>query len=566
MAVNYMDRLAALRGDRQHAAGASSHSRSAPVLHADEKSKRKRKKKLSRKQKAALAKGRRVMKQMRSEKKMAKKSRKSRKSPKRSAKRRGGYKTQAAKKTRRLAKLRALAHKQGKTVRKRRKKGVTTYSITKKRKRKKSPSKRKYKRKAKMAKSSKRSRAAKKAARTRARNKAARREAGRKAARKRKRKHGGHKRSGHKRKRGHGRKHGRRRGKKRSAPRRRKRGGRARKRNRGLVRRNNRSGKFVGRGGRIRGRKRRGGYHKAGRVLREGYSMENPLDMGEVVTGLGMGLIGFIVADVSDRMMAGRGPLGGLPAAEAAPIYSDYGRLGVAAVLTIAPLAGAHFINGAKHKHLRTGLQFIGFGAGIRTLGHLVTDVVVAALKSNATVGPTIQSLYPAEIVAAGQIAGAKAAGAGALPEQIGEAMRGLGAIPEGLGACCNATSRMLNTALSPLQPIGRSAENGGAAANYAPGPQALPPPIERIVAQPYSPPSVTRQATPVPMTPPQMTPAPIPPPSIVGQTPATPSAISMQAAYAPQPVLPAVPVGGPSFVGPAGLPASGPFGWADEQ
>lgn len=556
MAVNYMDRLAALRGDRQHAAGASSHSRSAPVLHADEKSKSKRKgkRKLSRKQLKALASGRKKQAQMRAEKKMGKKKRKS---PKRSSKRRSPGK--AERRTSRLAKFRTRAAKRGKTVRKRKSKGVTTYTFAKKRRRKKSASKRKYKRKKTMAKSSKRSRAAKKAARTRARNKAARREAGRKAARKRKRKHGGgRKRSGHGRKRSYSR------SRKRSAPkRRRRRGGRARRRNKGLIRRHNRSGKFVGRGGRIRGRKRRGGYHKAGRVVRESYSMENPLDMSEVAVGLGMGLVGFIAADVADRMMAGRGKLGGTLYAEAAPIYSDYYRLGVAFLLTAAPLAGAHFVNGAKHKHLRTGLQFIGFGAGIRSLGHLVTDVIASQFKSNSMIGPTVQALYPHEIVSGAQSQGVAQTGAAGLPEHIGEAARGLGAIPEGLAACCNTSSRMLNTALSPLQPIGRSAEMGGAAAGYGPPPVALPPPIERIVQQPYSPPSVTRQATPVPLR----DTAPVPPPAITQQpqlaprevVAQTPSAQSMAAAYAPVSAMPV------AQAGVNGLPP-GPFSWSADE
>lgn len=564
MAVNYMDRLAALRGDHSHAAGAS-----APVLHADEKKKsRKKKRKLSKKQKAALAKGWRLMKaKRRAEKKMAKKKRKSskRSAPKRKSKR--GYKSAAGRRTARIGAFHRRAHKAGKRVRKRKSKGVTTYTFAPKRKRsksrkapKRSKSRKHKKRKSVMGhrKSSKRVAAGKKAARTRKRHKAERAAARRRGGR-------SHKRHGH-------RKH-KRHAHKRAAPRRRKRGGRARRRSGGNIRRNNRSGKFVGRGGRSRrshvvhygASRKRGGYHRAGRIVKENYSMENPLDMSELATGLGAGLLGYIAADVADRMIAGRGVLGGTLYAEAAPIYSDYMRLGAGLLMAAAPLVGAHFVNGAKHRHLRAGLQFFGFGAGVRTLGHLFTDLVSSQLKGNATVGPTIQALYPHEIASAGQIAGAKVAGAGALPEQIGEAARGLGMIPEGLAACCNASSRMLNPALSVLQPIGRSAEMGGAAAGFAPPPVALPPPIERIVQQPFSPPSVTRQATPIPMTP------AVPPPPGFQQQPQLPSARQvvaatnpMTAAYVPQPALPA-PVGAPSFVGPAGLPAS-PFAWGNND
>lgn len=424
-----------------------------------------------------------------------------------------------------------------------------------KKRRKGSHKRKSYKRKTTMAgkrKSAKHVKAGKKAARTRARHKAERAAARRGGKRK-------HKRHGHK----------------RAAPRRRKRGGGGRPRSRGQIKRNNRTGKFVGRGGRSRrshvthygASRKRGAYHKAGRIVREGYSMENPLDMGELATGLGMGLIGFIAADLTDRYLAkGRPPLGGTLYAEASPIYADYLRLGVGLGMAILPLAGAHFINGAKHRHIRAGLQFLGFGAGLRTLGHVFNDVVASTLKDNATVGSYVQGLYPHEIVSQGMLAAANAqmakTGAGALPEHIGAEVQGMGAIPEGLAACCNASSRMLNTALSPLQPIGRSAEGGGAAANFAPPP--VMPPIERIVQQPYTPA--------VPMRQPNGggggTTTPVPPPGFAPQQPQLPArqamapgATSMAAAYAPVPSAGAQ----PAFVGPAGLPTS-PFVWGDSN
>lgn len=246
-----------------------------------------------------------------------------------------------------------------------------------------------------------------------------------------------------------------------------------RRRTRGLVRRANRTGKFVSRGGRVRGRKVRGGYHKAGRILKENYSLENPLDGSELVVGLITGVLGFVAADMADRFLAigSKTPTGATAIATSAPIYSDYMRLGAGVGLTAVPLIGAHFVNGAKHKNTRTALQLFGLGAGIRTLGHVVSDLIAYALKSNSTVA----SLYGTEILAQGATTGGNKVGAGALPEEAMAMGVGMGAIPEGLAACCNNTSRLLNGALSPLQPIGRS-----------PGeqvvPPALPPPIERMV------------------------------------------------------------------------------------
>lgn len=578
MAVNYMERLAALRGDRQHAAGAHGSVRSAPVLHADEeRAKKKKKRKLSRKQKAALAKGRRVMAQMRRAKKgksMPKRKKGKKRSKSGHVRTIKGRKAIAAYKRAKSRGARGKTRKvvlHGKAAKKylrskaggRRRKaakhvsrvtlhGKKAAAYVKRRHSKKRKHGKGKKRKHAMGhrKSAKRVAAGKKAARTRKRHKAERAAARRRGGRSHKR--GGHKRAYHRKKTRH-----------------RKRGGRAKRRYKGIVRRANRSGKFVGKGGRIHGRKRRGGYHRAGRIVRENYSMENPLDMGELATGLGMGLLGYIAADLTDRYMAaGRPPLGGTLYAEASPIYSDYLRLAVGIGMGALPLVGAHFINGAKHRHIRAGLQFFGFGAGIRTLGHLVNDLISSQLKNNSMVGSTVQALYPHEIVSQGQLAGAQKAiaaqGAGALPEHIGAEVAGMGAIPQGLAACCNASSRMLNPALSVLQPIGRSAEGGGAAANYAPPPVALPPPIERIVQQPYAPPADrTRQATPIDIRQPQQPVLPAPtPPARVATVPAAISlpAASMVAAYAP-----VAPVGGaPSFVGPAGLPAS-PFGWGDD-
>jgi hypothetical protein len=600
MAVNYMDRLAALRGDRQHAAGAHGSLRSAPVLHADERAKKsaKRKKKLSRKQRAALAKGRRVMAAMRRTKKKGKSMPKRKKSrgakPVRTSRGRAAVTrhkrslaSRRAAATRRRAKpvrvtrgRKAVARRRAErriermTPKQRKAHYLALLGTGRKKKRKKRAApkrnamakKKRKKSKSGGRKSPKRVAAGKKAARTRKRHRAERAAARRGGGRKRRR--GGHKRRSHKRS------HAR-----RAAPkRRRRRGGRARRRNKGLVRRNNRTGIFVGKGGRARGRKRRGGYHKAGRILREGYSMENPLSMSELGIGLVTGLVGYIAADLTDRYLAAnRPPLGGTLYAEATPIYSDYLRLGLGLGMAIVPLAGAHFLDGNRHSHIRAALQFFGFGAGLRTLGHLFNDVVAGQLKNNSMVGAQVQRLYPHEIVSQAQLAGAQAAiaktGAAGLPEHIAQEVAGLGAIPQGLAACCNTSSRMLNPALSVLQPIGRSAEGGGAAANYAPPPVSLPPPIERVVQQPYTPIDMgggggggggggrtpggngggMRAPTPAQPALPQQPPATVARNIIVQQ----PAAQSMVSAYAP--ALP------PPVAGVNGLPDS-PFGWGEDR
>jgi hypothetical protein len=599
MAVNYMDRLAALRGDRQHAAGAHGSVRSAPVLHADEEKKRAKKKKWkgTKKQRAALAKGQRALAAKRRAAKKGKsmpKRKKSRRAKptrvtrgrKAVARRKKALARRRAKPTRVTRGRKAVARRKAErrieqmTPKQRKAHYLALLGTGRKKKRKKSKrraapkrtamSKKKRKKSSHKRKSPKRVAAGKKAARTRKRHKHERAAARRRGGGRKRR--GGHKRGSHKRR-------GRKRGHRRSAPRRRKRGGRARRRSRGLVRRSNRSGKFVGRGGRIHGRKRRGGYHKAGRILREGYSMENPLGMSELGVGLLTGLVGYIAADLTDRYLAaGRPPLGGTLYAEATPLYSDFLRLGVGLGMAIVPLAGAHFLDGNKHAHIRAALQFFGFGAGLRTLGHLFNDVVAGQLKNNSMVGSTVQALYPHEIISQAQLAGAQAqiakTGAAGLPENIGAEAHGLGMIPEGLAACCNASSRMLNPALSVLQPIGRSAEGGGAAANYAPPPVALPPPIERIVQQPYTPPVDYRNGggggggrQPTPQQPVNPPPGIMqPPPPAMSQPPArvvvaqTPGAQTMVSAYAP-----AVPAVGNTPGGVNGLPQT-PFGWGGED
>jgi hypothetical protein len=600
MAVNYMDRLAALRGDHQHAAGA--HGRvSAPVLHADEeKKRRKKKRKLSRKQKAALAKGRKKMAQMRRAKRRKSMPRKRRRRHARETamvvhrKSGGGKGSVPYKKTKKSgpsnisAKARTRKHKRiaaKKYYGKRKGKTYLTTRTPKIRKKRRASAKRRrkttamvvyrakrrtHKRKKAMGhrKSAKRVAAGKKAARTRKRHKAERAAARRRGGRRH-----------HKRKRVHH----------RAAPRRRrhrKRGGHARRRYRGYVRRAGRGrhgGQFVARGGRQHGRRVTRRYHKAGRITREGYSMENPLDMGELATGLATGLVGYVAADLVDRYLASsQPPFGGTPDgmmyAAAAPIWSNYLRLGVGLAMGALPLASAHFIDGAKHRHLRAAVQFFGFGAGLRTLGHLVDDLLAMTMKNNTSMQP----LFAHEITAQGMLAGVQKTGAAGLPEHIVAAAYGMGAIPEGLAACCNATSRMLNPSLSPLQPIGRNLDGGGS--SFAAPPQALPPPIERIVQQPYSPPvpSTPREVMQrmdqqpqhprnggggggVPVSPPTAALVPngrpvAPAMTSIAPAPAAAPAAMMAAAY---PIAGAAPGGVP--VGAHGLPQS-PFGWGEDN
>jgi hypothetical protein len=311
---------------------------------------------------------------------------------------------------------------------------------------------------------------------------------------------------------------------------------------------------------------RRGPRHEIGRI----YAMENPLSMRELgVAFLASGL-GYLTADLSDRYLASSiPPLGGTIYSEASPIYSDPIRLGTGAALALLPLLGAHYVSSPG---FRSGLQFFGLGSGLRTIGHLVSDLVVRFGKKKEFV----QRFYPHEIVSQAQLAGAEKQGAGALPEHIGQA--GVGEIPAGLASCCNISSRMLNAAVSPFQPIGRSAASSAPVmpppaqvvqelppAHVVqepsfPPPAVIPPPVRTVA------PAVTSQAPAPPVTS-QVSapPAPALPAPVLTQAQSTvaPTEVksantqAMTAAYAPANNTATTPVGA------AGAPS--PYAWADE-
>ena len=265
-------------------------------------------------------------------------------------------------------------------------------------------------------KSSKRVAAGKKAARTRKRNKAEHKAAGRKGARRSKARKGGSRRKARK-----GSRKSRRAGARSSnrssqrvvkqtivkhvptggllvqAPKRSKR----RKAKRAGKRRSGRKGARKGR--------------KGTRRAKRSAAMENPMTTTELVVGGFTALVGFLTADVVDRMLAThaltdkgtKDANGNELYADNPPTTGDYtGLYNATAIcapmdvkrwlvgvggLTVLPLVGAHFV---KNDTARSALQFFAFAAGVRIIGKGVTDLVAGMLTAN----PIGQQLYDGEM------------------------------------------------------------------------------------------------------------------------------------------------------------------------
>ena len=162
----------------------------------------------------------------------------------------------------------------------------------------------------------------------------------------------------------------------------------------------------------------RKGARKGTRRAKRSAAMENPMTTGELILGGFTGLLGFLTADVVDRMLAthaltdkgtkdlqgnelyadnppSSGDYTGLYNATAicAPMDVTRWLVGVGAVAGL-PLVLAHFV---KNDMARSGLQFFGFAAGVRIVGKGLTDLVAGVLKTN----PIGQQLYDGEMRAA---------------------------------------------------------------------------------------------------------------------------------------------------------------------
>ena len=148
------------------------------------------------------------------------------------------------------------------------------------------------------------------------------------------------------------------------------------------------------------------------------------LDMG---LELGLGVAGFLLADGVDRFLAtydpanatkagkdkftsdGTGMLGNALNVASAPDLYRYGALGA---LTLLPLGGSLFI---KHKTIRSSVEGIGLGAGIKLATTLWETLLMPMLIGKDTTAPTLQKswiarLYPAEVSAAINVKSGKAA------------------------------------------------------------------------------------------------------------------------------------------------------------
>jgi hypothetical protein len=203
-------------------------------------------------------------------------------------------------------------------------------------------------------------------------------------------------------------------------------------------------------------------------------ALENPLTGMELAITIFTGSVGFMAAEIADRMMAVRNgaPLVTLAVnggkAPQLPMYDDWPRLLVAAGITGAPLVASAFI---KSPTWRSALQTMGIGAGLRSVGNILVGLAAKftapAADAKQTPAQVQKNIFAFEqSLAAGYDAWNKqtpqqktdaekafetAQGAAGLPQ-------GTGACPtckrtDGLGACCGRGSAQPPQAQPPLPP-----------------------------------------------------------------------------------------------------------------
>lgn len=227
-------------------------------------------------------------------------------------------------------------------------------------------------------------------------------------------------------------------------------------------------------------------------------ALENPLGGIELAITILTGSVGFMAAEIADRMMAIRK---GAPVVTLAvnggkapqlPMYLDLPRLAVATGITAAPLVASTFI---KSPTWRSALQTMGIGAGLRSMGNILVGLAAKFTDKpdSATDKKNIfafeQSLERAHAEWNKQTAEEKTeaekkyeTGTKGLPQgfQGFQRFQGAGACPtcnrtDGLGACCNrAFARPPQPQLPPPPPPPKSDEGKPLAASQ---PQSPPPP-----------------------------------------------------------------------------------------
>lgn len=290
---------------------------------------------------------------------------------------------------------------------------------------------------------------------------------------------------------------------------------------------------FAGEAHRRRGRRHSRRYRGA---------LENPLSGMELAITIFTGSVGFMAAEIADRMMAIRA---GAPVVTLAvnggkapqlPMYDDWPRLLVAAGITGAPLVASAFI---KSPTWRSALQTMGIGAGLRTVGNILVGVA-AKLTAPAADKPQTAEEAKKNIFAFEQsLAGAYDAWNKQTAEQktaAEKAYEGTAGLPQGTGVC--ATCKRTDG-------LGACCGRQSAAPPQQQAPLPPPPPI---TATPESPPPAAMTPPVVSMTPPPVYSPPANPPGIMQPPPPQ---------FQPPAVAPRVP--GSNLPGPSAGPSPSP-------
>jgi hypothetical protein len=185
------------------------------------------------------------------------------------------------------------------------------------------------------------------------------------------------------------------------------------------------------------------------------------------------GSVGFMAAEIADRMMAVRkgAPLVTLAInggkAPQLPMYDDWPRLLVAAGITGAPLVASAFI---KSPTWRSALQTMGIGAGLRSVGNILVglaakftkpaaDAKLTAAQTQGNIFAFEQSLADGYDAWNKQTADQKTAAEKAYEGTGTQGLpQGTGACStcgrrDGLGTCCRSVSPPPQQQQAPLPP-----------------------------------------------------------------------------------------------------------------
>lgn len=234
------------------------------------------------------------------------------------------------------------------------------------------------------------------------------------------------------------------------------------------------------------GKKKKSGGKSRSRA-KEGYMMENPLGGGELLVGGVTAILGFVIYDGIDRVLAThaltdsgtKDSAGNEQYTDTPPTSGTYTGL-YNATAVMAPMSGMRWAVGGistlaflglgqviKNNMGRSALQCFGFGIGIRFLGKALVDLV-ASLTMKTGWG---QRLYDGEMRANSLSKGTAGYPLTSLPST------GLGNAQIGVGSCCGNCSaglpccRGASYSAPPPPPPGGSFPGGN-----QPQPQPNPP------------------------------------------------------------------------------------------